>query len=341
MDSWLHTLVANEDVEGLRELFVDPEWRQFVDEPDEHGQTPLTAMLRRESEPNLEILDLLLSMGADPNGHCRILEEVTRPDIALTLLQAGADPSDLSRDTKFAILGIDRMSTMTGVSKEDYEQGKRPHFGSDNPTKYYNRYREAMIRCGWNGYGAREHFKDPYGTSHRDPVWCMDRLGQSLTAMPDGRLILVAGEHEDSSDPDFCIYNDVIVVHPGGQIEMFTYPKEVFPPTDFHTATLIGRSIYLIGSLGYGVDRHPGATPVYRLDTEYYSIEKLKTTGDSPGHIYEHRATLVDGSIQVQGGREITSVNGQQNIVAMTGTYRLNLDSLAWSARNTDANEHY
>ena len=72
------------------------------------------------------------------------------------------------------------------------------------------------------------------------PVWCFDRFGQSMTILPDGRRIFIAGEHEDWYDPDFFIYNDVVVISTNGDIEhIFGYPIEVFPPTDFHAAAYV------------------------------------------------------------------------------------------------------
>ena len=78
----------------------------------------------------------------------------------------------------------------------------------------------------------------------------------------------VAGEHEDGYDPDFCIYNDVIVHHPDGRLEIIGYPESLFPPTDFHTATLVGDRIIVIGSLGYQGSRVYGTTPVFALSID-------------------------------------------------------------------------
>jgi hypothetical protein len=52
------------------------------------------------------------------------------------------------------------------------------------------------------------------------PVWCFDRFGISTTWLPDGRIILIGGEHEDFYDPDFYIYSDVIVIRPAAEPEM-------------------------------------------------------------------------------------------------------------------------
>jgi hypothetical protein len=41
--------------------------------------------------------------------------------------------------------------------------------------------------------------------------------------------------------------SDVVVHHPDGRIDIFGYPKAAFPPTDFHSARLVGNRIALIG----------------------------------------------------------------------------------------------
>jgi len=121
----------------------------------------------------------------------------------------------------------------------------------------------------------------------------------------DARVVTIAGEHEDHYDPDFYIYNDVLVTHPSGELKLYGYPREVFPPTDFHSATTVGDRIVLIGCLGYPSQRRHGVTPVFALDTASLAITRLVTAGAAPGWIYEHTATLSDDgrSIVVRGGR--------------------------------------
>mmetsp|Transcript_31216 Transcript_31216/g.28392 ORF Transcript_31216/g.28392 Transcript_31216/m.28392 type:complete len:84 (+) Transcript_31216:264-515(+) len=73
--------------------------------------------------------------------------------------------------------------------------------------------------------------------------------------LEDGKKLYISGEHEDSYDPDFLIYNDVIIQDKEGNITIYGYPKDVFPPTDFHTATRIGDDVYIIGNMGYMQER--------------------------------------------------------------------------------------
>jgi hypothetical protein len=154
----------------------------------------------------------------------------------------------------------------------------------------------------------------------------------SLTPLPDGRFIQIAGEHEDHYDPDFCIYNDVFIHDGKGGFEILGYPKEVFPCTDFHTATLVGEWIYIIGNLGYPDERRPGQTPVYRFHVASGVIEAVATSGEAPGWIYEHEAVLEEsGQIRISGGKAVTAnEDGSQSIGGLQGRYRLDPTSGVW-----------
>ncbi len=185
-----------------------------------------------------------------------------------------------------------------------------------------------MIRSGIDAWSARQHFSDKQWTMPT-PGWCARRFGQSITFLPDGRIIQIAGEHEDGYDPDFCIYNDVVVHHPDGRIEICGYPEKVFPPTDFHSATLVGHHILMVGNLGYCRQRMPGVTPVFALDVRTLKMKKVRTTGGGPGWIYRHRAMLTPGHrIRVFGGR--TELAGARQ-VENSETFELDLSNMAWA----------
>lgn len=96
-------------------------------------------------------------------------------------------------------------------------------------------------------------------------------------------------------------------------MQLFGYPECVFPPTDFHTATLIDESIYIIGSLGYAGQRAYGRTPIYRLDTRTWRIDRFEAKGQEPGWIHSHRAIRLSGSeIRVTGGEVLTQEAGAE-----------------------------
>lgn len=226
---------------------------------------------------------------------------------------------------------------MPEVSPDVFHAWRAPRFGSENPTRHDNPLWASLVRDRINAWAVNER----YGyerTRHSGPTWCFDRFGQTMTEVGDGRTIYVGGEHEDHYDPDFYIYNDVVVVVPGGEVAIYGYPREVFPPTDFHTATLDAGSIWIVGSLGYPDDRTVGVTQVLRLDLRSMSIERIATTGDAPGWIHGHAAERLDGAIVVRGGRIQRADELDENIdgwaldlAARVWTRRTKLDWQRWS----------
>lgn len=209
---------------------------------------------------------------------------------------------------------------MAFTKAEFISQCKR-EFGGANPDRMYRRVWEHLVRNRQDVYFVRRSFglpttlEEAHEKGEPCPDWCFKRFGMSETRMPDGRIICIGGEHEDHYDPNFCIYNDVVVIRPAagktalgglsGEVEIYGYPREVFAPTDFHSATLVAGHIYIIGRLGYLEDRSVPSTPVYRLDTDSYRIEQVSTSGPSPGLIHEHHAEFEpeSNSILVRGGR--------------------------------------
>jgi hypothetical protein len=271
------------------------------------------------------------------------------------------------------------------ITPGEYAALRSRVFGTANPERQVNRAWEWMVRTLQTPYAACLALGETPEYRVREPYWCFQRMGATRTDLPDGRALFVAGEHEDFYDPDFCIYNGVVVLRPsaedrarwdrgraqreearrrdeeagfgalwegphdlrdllygwggedggefGGEVEIYGYPREVFPPTDFHTATLVGGRVILIGRLGYGGERTPGVTPVMALDVATPRIEPLATVGDAPGWIYEHEATLDDGgaSITVRGGKVVRARGeaGEEH-AGQLDEHRLHLADLRW-----------
>ena len=292
--------------------------------------TPLMAAVQAD---NLDAIDRLISAGAeiDRKTECgTALGSVHNREIALRLIEAGGDPAELSFEGRRAILGLEPEPDVLlfDATPEDYRLGFRPRWGDHNPERQNREFWQAMIRSGIDAYAGAEISG---GTRDDCPVWCARRFGQSLTLLRDGRAIQIAGEHEDHYDPDFYIYNDVFVHHPNGLVDIFCYPKELFPPTDFHTATLIGDTIYIIGSLGYPGSRQFGETPVYCLDTNTLQISHVKTTGDQPGWISKHRAFLAGPhEIRVWGGKITVMANESESYEDNQESWVLDTSSLRW-----------
>ena len=230
-----------------------------------------------------------------------------------------------------------RVEIEPGITSTAYLATGKRRFGTTNPEQMRNPIWEWMVRTGHNPFFARQSLG--LGSNYRcpgDPEWCFDRMGAARVEMPDGRIITIAGEHEDFYDPDFCIYNDV-VVQQGDAVEIYAYPRSTFPPTDFHTATLVGNSIYIVGSLGYHDERGGAMTPVFRLDTNDYRIEPVETTGASPGWIHKHRACYLEetGVIEITGGERVLGPGDDERFRDNFDTYQLKVDAGTWQ-RVTD-----
>jgi hypothetical protein len=171
---------------------------------------------------------------------------------------------------------------------------------------------------------ARDLFQAPLNRDH-GPIWTYDRMGQTRTELPDGRLVRIGG------DPDFCIYNDVVVFGPTDQIEIYGYPREVFPPTGFHTGSFVGNSIILVGCLGFPDDRRPGHTPVYSLDLSDYRISEVRTAGEAPGWVFQHEADVTpDGFITIRGREVIKERDGERRYRRNVEEFSLDTRSWVW-----------
>ena len=259
-----------------------------------------------------------------------------RIQIARMLLAAGWDFENLlTGELDITSEILENLRYVTGaaliaeetVTDQDYNSQSLPRFGKSNPQEVSYTFWKEMIRTGNPGYWAHEKYLPDDDSWPRLATWSFDRFGMTTTRLPDGRWVQIAGEHEDSYDPDFNIYNDVILHDGDGGVRIFTYPEEVFPPTDFHTATLIGDHILVIGNLSYQGKRHPGETQVLRLNLRDFSIETVKTSGSNPGWINRHTSVLAGGEITVFGG-EIQKDQGKYG--DYKGRHTLRLIDMVW-----------
>ena len=208
----------------------------------------------------------------------------------------------------------------------EWRDAKRGEFPGEIMTNPVWRW---LIDSNISAYRANAHFEGP-SSYDGNAGWCFNRFGRTLTELPDGTKILIAGEHEDSYDPDFFIYNDVVIAHPDGQIEIVGYPEDHFPPTDFHSATLVGDELILIGNLSYPHHGRIGESQVYAYDIATRRFRRIETSGDSPGWISRHQAKLDDhNGIIVSGGKIVTSP-AKGSYLENYDTWRLNLNDWRW-----------
>lgn len=237
-------------------------------------------------------------------------------------------------------------------SAETFLEHCAVRYGNANPERVRSPVWEYMARTSRVPFGVRMQLGlqsnrgsccSASGCTPPQPDWCFDRFGMTRTRMPDGRIICIAGEYEDWYDPDFRIYNDVTVMRPApgkdavdidsGDLELYAYPAAEFPSTDFHSATLVGDRIYIIGSLGYRKTRDPRVTPVYVLDTNSYRIDKVDTVGRPPGWINSHHASYepASHSIVIRGGEVLSTVGDR--MVDSRAAFRLHLGHHGTPAR--------
>jgi hypothetical protein len=150
--------------------------------------------------------------------------------------------------------------------RADLLQQRVPRYGYNNPDQAINEFWDYMIRARKSAYWANQNLvvkiKRDRNAQHQQtaqsgwrqrsdgPTWCFTRFGRTVTQLADGRVVYVGGEHEDWYDDNFCIYSDVVVEQTDGTYDIYIYPKDVFLPTDSHSATLVGNHLYLIGSTG-------------------------------------------------------------------------------------------
>ena len=277
-----------------------------IETRDHYLDTPVIIAAK---EGAIRCLKYLLDLGADiyKENHIpeRAIQATNNINVARMLIDSGDDINDMSEGVHAQLLGIEYGSA-PNITKADYLAGKDRVFGNKNPQKIKNKFWLEMIKSGAGAWQAQDLINKTY-KEEDSPVWCYQRFGRTTNILDDGRIIDIAGEHEDSYDPDFCIYNDIVVFHPDGEIDIYIYPEKVFPPTDFHTATLVDDWIYIIGSLGYFEKRKPDLSPVYRLNIHSFEIEQVDTSGEMPNWISRHKA-YYDGTsrIKVEGGQIYT-----------------------------------
>ncbi|MEA5624633.1 ankyrin repeat domain-containing protein [Nostoc sp. UHCC 0251] len=296
-----------------------------------------TALIIAAEYGATDCVKILLEAGANPSriNHCdgKAIKITTNKEIVKMLIAAGEDVSDINDDMRRSLTGIANSKfSLSELSPKQYFAGKHPRFGKTNPELMQIPFWQVMIYEGCSAYSAQNTFKDT--ENRQDKVWCYDRFGRTITQLPDGRIVEIAGEHEDYYDSNFCIYNDVVVYQGDGKFQIYGYPKDVFPPTDFHSATLFGEYIYIIGSLGYSDTRIYNETPVYRLNIYTFEIEKVETTGEKPGWISRHKAYYKEpAKIYITGGKLCVLNNDQsEDYIDNSVDYVLDLINLTWSS---------
>ena len=214
-------------------------------------------------------------------------------------------------------------------SKAEFDEARHQVFGQSNPELMDVPFWTYMVRSMADPYGFREHFN--VDSIAGPPIWTFRRLGMPSVILEDHYVLSIGGEHEDYYDPDFRIYNDVVVRDFHGDVLIYAYPASDFPPIDFHTANHDEEtnSIIIIGGLGYPDSREPWRTPVFRLDLSDMIIRPLEVKGNPPGWIFQHTSVEIGHRVlRVAGGKRITSENTSEPNAEL---FDLDLTSLTWN----------
>ncbi|MFC4996057.1 hypothetical protein [Rubritalea tangerina] len=155
-----------------------------------------------------------------------------------------------------------------------------------------------------------------------------ERFGMSETKLEDGRTILIAGEHEDYYDPDFFIYNDVIVKDANERFKSSAIPKTSFQPLTF---TVPLSSATVSTSLAPWLHRQAQEkdTPVYYLDLKDYTIHQVNSGQALAGSSSMKRSTnsRPTPSPSIVGKRWIDS----GDIIDNFSKWQLKLDTKQWT----------
>jgi ankyrin repeat protein len=304
-----------------------------VNASDKYGKTALILAVQWDL---VEAVAMLLAAGAIASKttyyDSKAISQASSIDMVEQLLAVGEDLADLEPSMRCLFTKVE-IPDGWELDYDSYQTGKHRRFGDRNPAEMSISFWQEMVKFRTGAYTARCQYGDTNFLTKEvgdSAVWCFDRFGQSITRLPDGRVIEIAGEHEDSYDPDFCIYNDVVVYDGRGDFKIYGYPKDIFPPTDFHTATLVDNWIYIIGNLGYHSDRITGRTPVYRLNCTTLAIEAVVTQGDSPGWISKHRAVLQGRHIHISGGSVWAMQHEKPTLIDNSNQYILDVDRGYW-----------
>jgi hypothetical protein len=309
------TARATEIVKWLMDLGFDP---NAVDD------NRWEALERAVDNDDIATAEVLLAAGAAPHGsqeksHISPVKNAVSDAMRRLFVKYGVNPANFEYGPSLENPILKRLPEIT-LTNSDFEKHRTYRVGKSNPEPCLPPFWSEQMRDG--RYSKLEALG--YEADEENPVWSFSRFGRTATVLPDGRMVLVAGEHEDHYDADFCIYADVTVLGADGKVEHFIYPKDVFPPTDFHTATLVEDQIWLIGCLGYPEQRKDNQTQVLLLSTLDFSITSLETSGASPGWIHRHRAVLTEDGILVTGGKIEPRYRDNRS------TYLLNLETLVW-----------
>jgi hypothetical protein len=141
---------------------------------------------------------------------------------------------------------------------------------------------------------------------------------------------IVDGDSDPSDIREPTYYEKILHITKPENITIYGYPVDVFPPTDFHTATYFrdptsgNEYIFIIGGLGYPHSASRERTDIYRLDLGDFNMQRLETTGTKPpGGTDQHNAQLVHGGNSAEPAIRVTNKHGK--------VFTLFINKLVWT----------
>jgi hypothetical protein len=296
-------------------------------DPNALDEFKFEALERAVDNDDVPTAEVLLAAGAAPFGspektYTSAVKKTVSNEMRILFVRYGVNPAHFDyRVPSLEYPNVARLPEVT-LTKSAFDEHRTNRAGRSNPEPFLPPFWSQQMRCS-SRYAELKSLG--YTPDRNRPIWSFARYGRTATMLPDDRLVLIAGEYEDSYHADFCIYADITVLGCNGEVDHFIYPEDVFPPTDFHSATLLGNHIWLIGSLGYLEQREENKTQVLRLNIEDFSISTIPTTGEAPGWISRHRAALSHAGIVVTGGKIHPDYRDNE------ASFLLNTESFCWS----------
>ncbi|ADG68355.1 Ankyrin [Planctopirus limnophila DSM 3776] len=296
-------------------------------------------LLKAEATQNaLPQSSLKMHSEQTPPGRLPVISNAWSIEAVRRLVDAGHDLNQADEEFKREYLGLRPDATFElKLTPEEFQAQMAPRDGLTNPELMEVPFWREMVRTGENAYMGYRHYAGEAEPDYSRKVWTYDRHGAPIVSLPDGRFVRIAGEHEDYYDSDFYIFNDITVFDGKGGFQIWGYPRETFPPTDFASATLVDNHIYIIGCIGYREQRNGSVTPVYRLTLDSWEIERVETTGENPGWIWEHTAKLnaSQDAILIQGGQYIeVTPHGGYEYNLNPHRHQLDLKTRCWTKLN-------
>ena len=218
-----------------------------------------------------------------------------------------------------------------GPDQQTFLKWRSPRPGISNPENLTNQFWVYAIRYGGSSWQLNQDLGGP-DEFEAGPCFSFQRYGQAKVILDDGRRVLIGGTHEDFYDPGFCIYNDVVVIE-DDKVTIYGYPVNIFPPTDYASATLVGNEIWIIGHLGYREHRNEAPTNVFILNIDDWSIRVAECHGNDPGSIWGHCAELSSDGKQLlisSGECHCKLVGLPDQSLINPSLYVLNLENFNW-----------